>query len=155
MDAPICEHNQNWNDCIKCRPNLATLSKKECKHTHIENNMVPDTCRDCGKVLNKEEWEEKNKYPLNTFHGESRREIIAFIRKMHQEAIEQTIRKMISVVEHDSFTGNPLKAALYVFFQSFAKNEGISLSEHVHESDGLLYTSNPPKSKCKLCGEFY
>jgi len=24
-----------------------------------------------------------------------------------------------------------------------------------HESDGLIYTSNPPQNKCKKCGEFY
>lgn len=24
-----------------------------------------------------------------------------------------------------------------------------------HESDGIMYTSNPPKLKCKKCGEFY
>lgn len=24
-----------------------------------------------------------------------------------------------------------------------------------HESDGLIYTSNPPQNKCKLCGQFY
>ena len=24
-----------------------------------------------------------------------------------------------------------------------------------HVSDGLIYTSNPPKLKCKKCGEFY
>jgi hypothetical protein len=24
-----------------------------------------------------------------------------------------------------------------------------------HESDGMIYTSNPPKNKCKKCGEFY
>lgn len=23
----------------------------ECKHNRIENNMMPDTCRDCGKIL--------------------------------------------------------------------------------------------------------
>lgn len=24
-----------------------------------------------------------------------------------------------------------------------------------HESDRLVYTSNPPQNKCKLCGQFY
>lgn len=24
-----------------------------------------------------------------------------------------------------------------------------------HESDGMCYTSNPPKNKCKKCGKFY
>jgi len=24
-----------------------------------------------------------------------------------------------------------------------------------HESDGMIYTSNPPQNKCKKCGEFY
>jgi hypothetical protein len=24
-----------------------------------------------------------------------------------------------------------------------------------HESDGLIYNSNPPQNKCKKCGEFY
>lgn len=27
--------------------------------------------------------------------------------------------------------------------------------EHVHESDGMSYLSNPPQSKCKTCGQFY
>lgn len=26
---------------------------------------------------------------------------------------------------------------------------------HIHESDGNIYTSNPPQSKCKTCGKFY
>lgn len=26
---------------------------------------------------------------------------------------------------------------------------------HEHESDGMVYTSNPPQYKCKKCGEFY
>lgn len=26
-------------------------TNKECKHEYIENNMIPDTCRDCGKIL--------------------------------------------------------------------------------------------------------
>lgn len=25
----------------------------------------------------------------------------------------------------------------------------------LHENDGMIYTSNPPKNKCKKCGEFY
>jgi hypothetical protein len=25
----------------------------------------------------------------------------------------------------------------------------------LHESDGLIYTSNPPQNKCEICGEFY
>lgn len=24
-----------------------------------------------------------------------------------------------------------------------------------HEHDGMIYTSNPPQNKCRLCGEFY
>jgi hypothetical protein len=24
-----------------------------------------------------------------------------------------------------------------------------------HESDGMIYTSNPPQNKCKKCGAFY
>ncbi len=24
-----------------------------------------------------------------------------------------------------------------------------------HESDDMIYTSHPPKNKCKKCGEFY
>lgn len=28
-----------------------TFDEAICPHTHIENNMVPDTCRDCGQVL--------------------------------------------------------------------------------------------------------
>lgn len=31
--------------------------------------------------------------------------------------------------------------------------EGIIECEH--EPDGNIYTSNPPKNKCKKCGEFY
>jgi len=25
---------------------------------------------------------------------------------------------------------------------------------HIHEADGLVYTSYPPQWKCKICGEF-
>lgn len=24
-----------------------------------------------------------------------------------------------------------------------------------HQSDGAIYTSNPPQNKCRICGEFY
>ena len=26
---------------------------------------------------------------------------------------------------------------------------------HTHESDGLVYLSYPPQSRCKICGKFY
>lgn len=31
---------------------------EECLHNHVESNMCPETCRDCGKVL-QEEWEDR------------------------------------------------------------------------------------------------
>lgn len=31
----------------------------------------------------------------------------------------------------------------------------IDINRCQHESDGLIYTSNPPQNKCKKCGEFY
>ncbi len=31
----------------------------------------------------------------------------------------------------------------------------INKSECKHESDGLVYCSNPIKYKCKICGDFY
>lgn len=33
---------------------MNTNSPKDCPHNSIENNMMPDTCRDCGKVLQEE-----------------------------------------------------------------------------------------------------
>lgn len=29
-----------------------------------------------------------------------------------------------------------------------------SIPPHEHVSDGMIYTSNPPKVKCAICGEF-
>lgn len=29
-----------------------------------------------------------------------------------------------------------------------------SPKEHVCESDGAIYTSNPPQLKCRICGQF-
>ncbi len=29
-----------------------------------------------------------------------------------------------------------------------------ALKPHVCESDGLMYTSNPPQWRCKICGKF-
>lgn len=30
---------------------VSMVQEKECKHTNIESNMCPDTCKDCGKIL--------------------------------------------------------------------------------------------------------
>ena len=40
-----CPHGAENYDCEICHTNT------ECKHRFIENNMIPDTCRDCRKVL--------------------------------------------------------------------------------------------------------
>ncbi len=42
-------HKGFW--CPKCHPERYS----ECEHKNIESNMIPDTCRDCGKVIDYEE----------------------------------------------------------------------------------------------------
>lgn len=35
---------------VNCKP-IDKQPKDDCKHTNIENNMCPDTCKDCGIIL--------------------------------------------------------------------------------------------------------
>lgn len=46
----VCREHEGMM-CQECRKAYYLKNPEKCKHEYIENNMCPDTCRDCGKVL--------------------------------------------------------------------------------------------------------
>jgi hypothetical protein len=68
--------------------------------------------------------------------------------KLELIALEDAMENMLRL--HTPQSGeSPLLKKLQLMIDTYC--------EHPckHESDGSIYTSNPPQNKCKKCGEFY
>jgi hypothetical protein len=60
--------NNTKKECKKCnegKMHLCTVHypyfTKECKHLNIESNMCPETCKDCGVIIDKNKEEDRTK----------------------------------------------------------------------------------------------
>lgn len=104
--------------CSGCSKSFIPSQEKECTHPYIENNMIPDTCRDCGKVLqdndNKEPWwdkdfDEKYKISGNTFSIDTvhelneadANELKSLIRSVEERAREEVLQKIKNIPTHN------------------------------------------------------